>query len=334
MTRSTGIGCCFLLVLAACGGDDDDSATTTTTAAVVDETTTSTDEGPELSEEPIAGFEAREVTFGNLTYAVADAVVSNQDLRTYAEGSDPEATDTTHLILEVQVENPTSRQIESDADAISFDLEGDEIGVADDFLTEATGFIPANETIDGFLAFEIDPAADVADGEIVFGAAPDRPARLPLTGTVPEPTLPLEVDVTGSADGVGPTNGGVLTFELLGATLHDDLPHGDTTSPTGERADEAEVFVQLHLRITKVDGRGNDLLGDQAFKLLVDDVPRSPFDSATAPEGSTGTPTAEPGAAVDAWVLFAVDSGASSYVLQVGAADENPGSIAIELPVV
>jgi hypothetical protein len=322
----------LLSVLAGCG--DDDSTTDATTTTVDAGSTTTESDGPTLADEKVVGFEEREVTFANLTYTVIDAHVSNQDLRSYAEGTEPEATGTSHLILDVQVANPTGRQIESDADAISLEAGDDTAGVADDFLTDATGFIPANETIDGFLAFEVDVDAPVAEAVLVLGAAPDRTVRLPLTGAVPEPDFPIPLTVSGTADGTGPTNGGTIRFELLDATLFDDLPHGETTSPTGERADEGEIFVQVHLRATKIDGRGNDILSDGAFRMLVDGVPRGPFDSATAPGGSTPTPTAEPGVAVDTWVLFAIDAGADTYVLEVGDLDEAPGSIPIELPAV
>ena len=334
MTRFTGASCSVLLLLGLAGcGDDDSTADATTTTAERGSTTTVAD-GPTLFDQDVAGFEQREVTFANLTYTVIDAHVSNQDLRSYAEGTEPEATGTSHLILDVQVANPTGRQIESDADAISLEAGDDTAGVADDFLTDATGFIPANETIDGFLAFEVDVDAPVAEAVLVLGAAPDRTVRLPLTGAVPEPDFPIPLTVSGTADGTGPTNGGTIRFELLDATLFDDLPHGETTSPTGERADEGEIFVQVHLRATKIDGRGNDILSDGAFRMLVDGVPRGPFDSATAPTGSTPTPTAEPGVAVDSWVLFAIDAGADTYVLEVGDLDEAPGSIPIELPAV
>ena len=337
MTRFAGIGCSLLLLLAvaACGDDDDASADTTsssTTEAV--STPTEADDEPTLSDEPIDEFEERAATFGNLTYHVLDAHVSNQSLRSYADGTEPEATDTSHLILDVEVENSTGRQIESDADAISLELGDDSAGVAEDFLTDATGFIPANETVDGFLAFEVESDAPAEDAVLVLGVAPDRPERLPLTGDVPENEFPVDVTVSGTAEGTGPTNGGTIRFELLDATLFDDLPHGETTSPTGERADEGEIFVQVHLRATKIDGRGNDILSDGAFRMLVDGVPRGPFDSATAPGGSTPTPTAEPGVAVDTWVLFAIDAGADTYVLEVGDLDEAPGSIPIELPAV
>lgn len=332
MTRFVGVACSVTLLLGLAGcGDDDSTAETTTTTAEADSTTTEVDE-PRLSDEQVAGFDERDATFANLTYTVVEARVSNQDLRSYAEGTEPEATGTWHLILDVQVANPTGRQIESDADAISLEVGDETAGVADDFLTDATGFIPANETVDGFLAFEIGVDAPVAEAVLVLGAAPDRRVRLPITGDVPEPDLPIELTVSGTADGTGPTNGGTIRFELLDATLFDDLPHGDTTSPTGERADEGEIFLQVHLRATKIEGRGGDLLGDGAFRLLVDGVPRGPFDSATAPDGSTQTPTAEPDVAVDAWVLFAIDASADTYVLEVGDLDEAPGSVPIDLP--
>lgn len=340
MTRFTGAAVSMLLLLGAVGCSDDDSAadTSTTTetapsstAAETTSSTTAVDE-PALTDEEVAGFAEREATFANLTYTVVGAHVSNQDLRSYAEGTEPEATETSHLILDVQVTNTTSRQIESNADAISLEVGDDTAGVADDFLTDATGFIPANETVDGFLAFEVDVDAPVAEAVLVLGATPDRTVRMPLTGDVPETDFPVEFTVNGSAEGTGPTNGGTIRFELLDATLFDDLPHGDTTSPTGERADEDEAFLQIHLRATKIDGRGNDALGDDAFRLLVDGVRRGPFDAATAPEGSASTPTAEPDVAVDAWVLFLIDTTADTYVLEVGDADEAPGTIPIELP--
>ena len=335
MTRLTGAVCSIFLLfgLVACG-DDSDEATSTTTAPVEETTTSGTEVEPAPDIEAIDGFAAREVTYANLTYSVSTATVTKQSLRSYAEGAEPEPTETSHLVLDVSVENPTARQLESDPDAIRLELGGDELPVVDAFLSDVTGFIGANRTVDGFLAFEVDADASIDDATLVLGAAPDRPVRLPLAGPVPESELPLVVEVTGSAVGTGPTNGGTLSFELLEATLFADLPHGDTTSPTGERADEGEIFVQLHVQVTKTDGRGNDLLTDDAFKLLVDDVARAPFDSAIAPEGSTPTPTAEPGATVDAWVLFAVDAGAGSYVLQVGAADDSPGTITIDLPAV
>lgn len=336
MRRIAGAACSVLLVVgaAACGGDDDDAATTTTTTEAQSTTTEAEDAPEEVTDEEVEGFEERAITFGNLTYTVVAAHVTNQDLRTYAEGSEAEVGDATHLILDVEVENATGRQIESAAAAINLVIGDDSSGVADDFLTDATGFIAANETVDGFFAFEIDEDAAAEDAELVFGIAPDREARLPLTGEVPDSEFPVEFPVSGTANGVGPTNGGTISFELLDATLFEDLPHGDTTSPTGERADDDEIFVQIHVRATKTDGRGNDVLGVDAFRLVVDGTPRSPFDVAIAPEGSTPGPTAEPGAAVDAWVLFAIESDGTEYVLEAGDLEQSPASLPIELPAI
>lgn len=333
MTRragAAGVVCALLLALAGCGGDDDDAATTSTT----EPTSTSTSEvaGDEVVDEPVDGFTERSVAFANLTYTVTGVRVTNQDLRSYAEGTDAEPGDTTHLVLDVEVENATGRQLESDGDAIALEIDDRTIGLADPFLTDAAGFIRANSAVEAFLAFELDDGAAVEDAVLVLGVAPDRRARLPITGPVDESGFPLDVTATGTADGTGPTNGGTIAFELLGGTVDIDLPHGDTTSPTGERADEGEIFVQLHMQATKTEGRGNDVLSPDAFRLVVDGTSRSPFDVAVAPEGSTPTPTAEPGATVDAWVLFAVDAGAATYQLLVGDQDESPGAIEVELP--
>lgn len=335
MTRAAGIVCGLLVLsaLAGCGDDDDPAATTTTSTTA---TTAVANDELELLEVPVAGFAERSATFANLDYTLLDATVTNQDLRAYADGSGPSATANTHLIVDVRVTNDTARQLESDADAIALELDGRNIGVADDFLSDVTGFIGANQEVDGFLAFAVDPDTAVDDAVIVFGVEPDRTVSLPLTGAVDPDVFPVELALTGAANGAGPTNSGTIAFEVIEGTLFVDLPHGDTTSPTGERADEGEVFIQVHVQATKTDGRGNDLLSDAAFRLLVDGVARAPFDVATAPTGSTPTPTAEPGVTVDAWVLFAVDAGADTYVLEVGDADApgGPGSIplAIDVP--
>lgn len=322
----------LLLVLAGCGDDDSSPETVTTTTAETTTSTTAAEPELELVDEAVDGFERREVTFANLTYTVLEAHVSNQELRSYVDGTEPVPSETTHLILDLRVENPTGRLIESDPDAISLEVGGDTSRVADDFLTDATGFIRPNSAVDDFLAFEIADDAAVSDAVLVLGASPDRAARLPLSGDVPASAFPVTFELSGTADGTGPTNGGTIRFELLDGALYEDLPHGDTTSPTGERADEGEIFLQLHLRATKIDGRGNDLLGVDAFRLRVDDVPRGPFDVAAAAAGSTQTPTAAPGVTVDAWILFAVDPGAQSYVLEAGDLQEGPGSIPVDLP--
>lgn len=340
MARMAGVVAAALLLFGttACGDDDDADDTAEATTSTTEAAPPSTDEedspsSGDVTDEPVEGFTERAVTFANLTYTVTGAHVSNQDLRGYADGADPEPGDGTHLLLDVTVQNATGRQLESDADAIGLEVDGERTGLESDFLSDVTGFVGPDRTVDGFLAFAVDGAVDLGDAALVLGTTPDRAARLPLTGDLEPAPYPIELEVSGEAVGTGPTNGGTIRFELVGGTLFVDSPHGDTTSPTGERADEGEVFVQLHVRATKTDGRGNDVLAPaDGFRLLVDGVARSPFDIATAPEGSTPTPTAEPGASVDAWVLFAVEADGDRYVLQVGASEAEPGRIELELP--
>lgn len=331
MRRAGGVVFGVLLLLgglAACGDDDD--AAPDTTSSTTSSTTAPAGDELELVERAVDEFSERSVTFANLTYTLLDATVTNADLRAYADGTAPEATAVTHLVLDVRVTNDSGRQLESDEDAIALELADRRVGLADPFLSDVTGFIGANQDVDGFLAFELDDdALSVGDAVLVLGVAPDRPARLPLTADVGDDPLPVARDLSGSADGVGPTNGGTLRFDLVGMRLFADLPHGDTTSPTGERADEGELFLQVHVRVTKTEGRGNDVLAD-AFRLDVDGAARPAFDVATAPEGSAATPTAEPDVTVDAWVLFTIDTSAESYTLLVGDADENPGSLPLD----
>ena len=137
--------------------------------------------------------------------------------------------------------------------------------------------------------------------------------------------------MSGSAEGVGPTNGGTFVFTVVDITLSEDRPHEHANSPTGLRADEDELFLVVHVQAEKVAGRGNDLLSVDAFRLLVDGLPRSPWDTAIDPLGSNESPTAEPGAVEDAWVAFLVPIDATELALQAGDLAD-PGVIPLNLP--
>src|SRR5690606_25164237 len=97
------------------------------------------------------------------------------------------------------------------------------------------------------------------------------------------------------AEGVGPTNGGTIVFTVLDVTYAIDRPLEESNSPTGNRADEGEVFLTIHLRAEKTSGRGNDVL-QGGLRLRVDDAPIAPWDAAIAETGSTESPFVEPGA--------------------------------------
>lgn len=322
------------LTLVACGGGSDDDATESgpTTTSTSDPTADQAGGG----DEELAGFEPRSVTFANIEFTVTGVKVSNQTLRSYAEGGEPESDpESSHVFLDVTAVNQMSAtQTEGlGSEAFKLRLGGEEIDAASDvdFLSDITGIIRPTATVESFLAFPVPSGTDVSGATLLIGVAPDRRASLALTGDVTANRYPLEVDVTGSAEGIGPTNGGTIEFTVLGATLSEDRPHEQATSPTGDRANDGELFLVLEVRGEKTSGRGGDLLGTDAFRLLVEGTPRAPWDVATEPTGSTETPRVDPGAAVDTWVAFMVPIDAGDFELQVGDLEE-PGVIPLSLP--
>lgn len=344
------------LVGAGCGGDDDgeagEPATGTSETATAAPSPTATPEPtatpdptptpeptatpvPEVVEEPVVGFDERTTVFGNVEYRVSRAVVTNQELRSYAEGADPEVEPgVRYLVVDVMATNTLgSTQVGLDDDQVGLVVDDTRLPLERGFLSDITSFVPASASVDGFLAFALRADDDPSAATLVFGAPPDRLAALPLAGPVPEVGYPINPAVEGGATGVGPTNGGTLVFGLEDALVAIDLPHEQVTSPTGRRADEGEVFLRLHVRVEKTEGRGNDLLND-GFRLLVDGDPIAPFDVAEAPGGSNGTATATPGAVVDAWVLFLVPTDATELGLQVGGFDQDPGVIPLAIDLV
>ena len=327
-----------VLLAASCGGGEATTTTSTAATGTVEETTTtSTTSVPTVVTESLAGFQPRAIVFANVQFTVTAVSLSNQDLRSYAEGGEPVPGDQFHALLDLSVLNTMSATQTSglDVDIYRLALGGTSYSAAADmaFLSEATSIIRPSTGVDTFLAFPVPQGTDLTGAVLVIGSPPDRTAELPLTGDVPDPAYPIAVELSGSADGVGPTNGGTIEFTVLGATLSEDTPHERANSPTGLRADEAELFLVLHVRAHKTEGRGGDLLaGPEAFRLVVDGVPRAPWDVADTFGGSDGSPLAEPGVAVDAWVAFLIPSDPVELALEVGDPAEETGLIALDLP--
>lgn len=340
------------MLAAACGGDDDVAQEPTPTTAAEAAATeapapTATPEAtptpeptpqptptpvPQVVEEAVAGFTERTVVFANVEYTATRAVVTNQQLRSYAEGTDPVVEDgARYLIVDMTATNLLGNtQLGLDDGAIGLQVGDLRLPLEQGFLSDITSFIQPSSTARGFVAFALGETDDPATATLVFGGAPDRVAPMPMTGDVPDLGYPLVTAASGEAAGVGPTNGGTLVFEVQEALVSIDLPHERVTSPTGQRADEGQVFVRLHVRVEKTEGRGNDLLTD-AFRLLVDGDPVAPFDVAETPTGSNGSATAMPGAVVDAWVLFVAPDDPATLALQVGDFEMEPGVIPLDI---
>lgn len=332
----------LLVLVSGCSGTSDEETTTTspppttTLAAATTTTTTELEPEPVLVSEELAGFEKRSVVFANVEFTITGAMISNQELRSYAEGGEP-VIDENNLYAYLDI---TAQNMMSNTQTEGFGAETYKLVVGDreldaatemSFMSEVAGIIGPNTTVDTFLAFPISDEVELAGAALLIGVRPDRKASLPLTGEVAVNPYPIQVELTGSAEGVGPTNGGTIVFTVVDATLSEDLPHEHANSPTGLRADEDELFLVVHVLAEKVAGRGNDLLSVDTFRLVIDGLPRSPWDSAIDPLGSNESPTAEPGAVEDAWVAFLVPIDATELALQAGDLAD-PAVIPLNLP--
>lgn len=332
-----------VVMVSGCSGDEPDE-TPQADADAAPEPEPEPEPDPEpVEDEPdaevvttdLTGFQPRNVVFANVELSVTAAHVTNQDLGSYAEGSEPTVdAEGPFLVLDVRATNLLGSTQVDIPDAAFTLLVGETPTSLDQrvsFLSEVPGIISANASVESFLAFPVAEGADLTGAALVVGAPPDRVEMLPLTGPVPEPDYPISEPLEGSAEGVGPTNGGTISFTLLEATLSEDVPHEKATSPTGVRADEGELFLVLHVRAVKTAGRGNDLLTD-GIRLLVDGAPIAPWDLAIDPQGSDQSPTIEPGATSEFWAAFMLPGDAEELALQVGDFSEEPGVIPFTLP--
>ncbi len=342
---ATGLFCVALLAT-ACGGSADEAVETTTTTTTeapattppttVATTTSTTEPEPVLVIDELEDFESRSVVYSNIVYQVTGVRVSNQELRSYPRGGEPVIDEGNfHAFLDITAVNEMSTTMSQSLGAAHYRLrlDGVDIGAAEQmgFLSDVAGLIRASTGVDSFLAFPVEEGTDLTSAELLIGVPPERIAVLPLTGAVPEPAYPVMLQVEGSAEGQGPTNPGTVVFTVMGAVLYEDQPHERATSPTGHRANEDELFLVVHVLAEKASG-GPDLMGRDGFRLIVDGVPRAPWDAASDPRGSQGSPTLSAGSAVDVWVAFLISVEAEEFVLQVGNFEQDPGLIPLDLP--
>jgi len=327
------------LVVASCGGTG--AGETTTTAAAPTTTaasTTTTESEPVLVVDELAGFEARSVVFANIEFTVTGVKVSNQGLRSYAEGGEPEIADTYHAFLDITAVNRMSSTMNEgfESQTYALDIGGTVVTAADemDFLSDLASFILANTGVESFLAFPVPAGTVLEDASLVIGLPPDRQARLTLSGPIAPAFYPIVIALDETADGIGTTNGGPLEFTVLEVSLTEDLPQEHATSPTGHRADAGEIFLVVHALVMHTGVSGGEHLASTTgpWRLLVDGIPRAPWTVSDRPTGSPGGPILQAGAAVEAWVAFIVPIDAAEYVLQVGDPAEDPGLIPLPLP--
>lgn len=319
--RTAIVAATALAILTSCG------APAATSAPTVSQPTSAPSATPlALLKTEIPGLVKNAVTFANIEYTLSDAFVSNQDPSNYAAGGSPKPTETSYAYLALSGKNPT--QSRPDLSVKLFNLvlaDGKQIpakdlfGTGDEFIAP-----PANAAADGFLAFEVDPGADLTGASLRIGQSPDRPASLLLTASQPPAGYPVVLATTGKAHGTGVTNGSKLLYTLLGGGLYIDNPLEDPNYDTGARANEDQLFLVLDIRILMESGSLEGTFADQ-FRLLVDGTPRAPWNS---PKGNS----IGPGAAVDTKVGWLIPASAKDVVLQVGDPAKKPGTIPITLP--
>lgn len=329
---SMGLG----LALAGCSAPPASEDTTTTSVVTTGEATTTTvGAEPVLVSEDLTDFQPRGATFANVEYTVTAVKISNQDLRSYARGGEPVIDrNRFHAFLDITAINRMTTTMTERFDPGHYKLivDGSTIDAADEvgFLSDLAGFIRPNSGVESFLAFRVPEGTDLTGAVLTIGRPPQRRAQLPLTGEVPVNPYPIQLALEGTAEGDGPTSPtSRIRFELLGVTLAEDVPHEQATSPTGHRANEDDLFVVVHLLAVNLQG-GPDLLSGNAFRLIIDGVPRAPWDSARQ-QGGGPPPTLERGAAVDVWVAFLVPVAATEFVLQVGDFSRDFGLIPLDL---
>jgi hypothetical protein len=276
-------GVLVLASLVACGGRVPAHATTAPPLAGGRPT-----EAPiTLLDTPFAGALPRSADFVGLRFTIESARISN--LHPYPIFSHDPGRDV-FGILSVKVENISDAVVDYIFDEDAFALRTWSGGLLPEVQYPGVhrfARLAAGESATDTIAFGL-PEPDLLDGgQLLIGAPPDAPAVIALTGS--EQPVAYPVDLT-PAQGT-PAHAGPIDWRVTSGLASLDRPEDVPSSASGDRANEAEVFVVLTIRATVSGSQYRQAsVTSEGVRLVVDGTAIEPLQfrgQANVPEGQS-----------------------------------------------
>lgn len=277
-----------VLVVACGGGPTTDSEpiepTTSTQAVPADTSTTSTLQSLDASE--LASGLPRAGRYAFLEIVVTGATLGHIEPGTFL-GETPQPSDQNHLFLTLEVANLSERGDTANWPPTPYGLSvrGEMVGAPDMLEGRPHVGLPALDTADVVMAFEVPDDTVFEDLIFVVAQQDSIPLEIPLTGPLPDEQSPIAIPMIGD----GPVQGGAhgcnqeLTVEVLDANTSIDLLDTESfPSDYGQRrALLGDRFLTVDTLITNHGGSacggGATNIDTNVVRLYVDDRPTAPI---------------------------------------------------------
>jgi hypothetical protein len=304
------------------------SPTPSAAASPAVEAAPSSAEASAVAVEPDDGVLPRTMRYGTLGWTVTDAVITNQDPKTYVAGTAGRPTDATSLIVDFEIRNDSPHiHFVTTTSRLIAELPDGTVVPGNDL--EAPSAAPES-TVESRYAFEV-PSDTAFDDIVLRFDDPDREPSLDLRLSGPAPDI--EENATsdlGEATAIGlPGIEMEWTIDAVIAGRDWPLPigfkGGTRVSSARAETDHRWVGIVARVDVDRCGCKGGVRDQAQTARLIVDGTPF------TVSADESSTPIMTTSTFSDVMLVFDIPAAASEAVLQIGPLEEPDQQATMEL---
>jgi hypothetical protein len=246
---------------------------------------------------PLSATLPRQATYAGIVYTLTKGEIDNQDL---SYSTPVNRNDRAFARLFFKLQNNSRDAFYMDTNLFKLHLkDGNDYALDPGVVLDNDFRAPAPQSASTTsLIFPVPGDADWTGAILTIGAPGSEPASLPLSGGMPAPAFPAQLQLSGdlqaSAQGMG--------YQVQSATL--DLDHGI------QRVDQGKRYLKLEMQVTNSGSKYGANISQDNFRLIVDGTASEPVDAPIEVIDYQTTLKGE--------IVFEIPAETTSATLQVG----------------
>jgi DNA-directed RNA polymerase subunit RPC12/RpoP len=246
---------------------------------------------------PLSATLPRQVTYAGIVYTLTKGEIDNQDL-----SYDPPVNrnDQAFARLFFKLQNNSRDVFYMDPNLFKLHLANNNDYALDPGVVLDNDFRapPPQSASTTSLIFPVPGDADWTGAILTIGAPGSEPAPLPLSGEMPTPAFPAQLQSSGNVQ----ASAQGLDYQVQSATL--DLDDGT------QRVDQGKRYLKLEMQVTDSGSKYGANISQDNFRLIIDGTASEPVDAPIEVVDYQTTLKGE--------VIFEIPAEATNATLQVG----------------
>ena len=246
---------------------------------------------------PLSATLPRQVTYSGIVYTLTKGEIDNQDL---SYNPPVNRKDQAFARLSLKLQNNTRDAFYMDPNLFKLHLKnGDDYALDPGVLLDKDFHAPAPQSASTTsLIFPVPGDADWTGAILMIGAPGSELASLPLSGEMPAPAFPAQLQLSGNLQ----ASAHGMDYQVQSATL--DLDHGV------QRVDQGKRYLKLEMQVTNSGSKYGANISQDNFRLIIDGTASEPVDAPIEVIDYQTTLKGE--------IVFEIPAEATSAALQVG----------------